>query len=165
MATPRRNQKSSAHLAFADQSRMQPKGRLMADLSCDVAIIGAGTAGLAAERTARKAGAKTLLIDDRFAGTTCASVGCMPSKLLIAAADAAHGIRRASTFGILATKLNVDGCAVMRRLRKERDGFVAATLKSIGKIPEGICVRQRAQFADRTRSRSTMGARSPPRRS
>jgi putative SOS response-associated peptidase YedK len=34
----------------------------MADLSCDVTIIGAGTAGLAAERTARKAGAKTLLI-------------------------------------------------------------------------------------------------------
>jgi dihydrolipoamide dehydrogenase len=122
----------------------------MADLSCDVAIIGAGTAGLAAERTARKAGAKTLLIDDRFAGTTCASVGCMPSKLLIAAADAAHGVHRASTFGILASKLNVDGCAVMRRVRKERDGFVAATLKSIGKIPEGICVRQRAQFADRT---------------
>jgi pyruvate/2-oxoglutarate dehydrogenase complex dihydrolipoamide dehydrogenase (E3) component len=71
---------------------MQPKRRLMADLSCDVAIIGAGTAGLAAERTARKAGAKTLLIDDRFAGTTCASVGCMPSKLLIAAADAAYGV-------------------------------------------------------------------------
>jgi dihydrolipoamide dehydrogenase len=47
----------------------------MADLSCDVAIIGAGTAGLAAERTARKAGAKTLLIDDRFAGTTCARSG------------------------------------------------------------------------------------------
>jgi dihydrolipoamide dehydrogenase len=58
----------------------------MADLNCDVAVIGAGTAGLAAERAARKAGAKTLLIDDLFAGTTCASVGCMPSKLLIAAA-------------------------------------------------------------------------------
>jgi len=59
----------------------------MNDLNCDVAIIGAGTAGLAAERAARKAGAKTLLIDDRFAGTTCATVGCMPSKLLIAAAE------------------------------------------------------------------------------
>jgi pyruvate/2-oxoglutarate dehydrogenase complex dihydrolipoamide dehydrogenase (E3) component len=44
---------------------------------CDAAIIGAGTAGLAAERAARQAGAKTLLIDDRFTGTTCATVGCM----------------------------------------------------------------------------------------
>jgi dihydrolipoamide dehydrogenase len=38
----------------------------------------------------------------------------------------------------------------MRHLREGRDGFVAATLKSIGTIPAGICVHQRAQFADRT---------------
>jgi dihydrolipoamide dehydrogenase len=121
----------------------------MDHLSCDVAIIGAGTAGLAAERAARKAGAKTLLIDDRFAGTTCASVGCMPSKLLIAAADAALNARKASTFGI-ETKTSVDGRAVMARVRKERDGFVAATLKSIEKIPAGICIRLRARFSDKT---------------
>ena len=114
----------------------------MTDLSCDVAIIGAGTAGLAAERTARKAGAKTLLIDDRFAGTTCASVGCMPSKLLIAAADAAHCVRKVSTFGILASEPTVDGRAVMSRLRKQRDGFVAATLESIGQIPAGQRIRK-----------------------
>jgi len=121
----------------------------MDHLSCDVAIIGAGTAGLAAERAARKAGAKTLLIDDRFAGTTCASVGCMPSKLLIAAADAALNARKASTFGI-ETNTSVDGRAVMARVRKERDGFVAATLKSIEKIPAGICIRLRARFSDKT---------------
>jgi dihydrolipoamide dehydrogenase len=121
----------------------------MDDLSCDVAIIGAGTAGLAAERAARKAGAKTLLVDDRFAGTTCASVGCMPSKLLIAAADAAFNARKASTFGI-ETKTSVDGRAVMTRVRKERDRFVAETLKSIEKIPAGICVRQRARFSGKT---------------
>jgi dihydrolipoamide dehydrogenase len=70
------------------------------NIECDVAIIGAGTAGLSAERSARRAGAKTLLIDDKFAGTTCASVGCMPSKLLLAAAKAAHGVRSASEFGL-----------------------------------------------------------------
>jgi dihydrolipoamide dehydrogenase len=79
----------------------------MVDLKCDVAIVGAGTAGLAAERAARRGGAKTLLIDDRFAGTTCATVGCMPSKLLIAAANAAHNIRKASTFGIWRAALTV----------------------------------------------------------
>ncbi|MCX7567103.1 FAD-dependent oxidoreductase, partial [Sulfitobacter sp. F26169L] len=51
----------------------------------DVAIIGAGTAGLAAERSARDKGARTLLIDEAFRGTLCATTGCMPSKLLIAA--------------------------------------------------------------------------------
>ncbi len=50
----------------------------MAHLHCDVAIIGAGTAGLAAERSARAASASTILIDDAFEGTTCAAVGCMP---------------------------------------------------------------------------------------
>jgi dihydrolipoamide dehydrogenase len=120
----------------------------MVDVECDVAIIGAGTAGLAAERAARRDGAKTLLIDDRFAGTTCATVGCMPSKLLIAAANAAHNIRKASTFGIQTTKPVIDGHAVMSRLRKERDAFVAATLNTISEIPPGIRVRKRARFID-----------------
>src|SRR6201747_3317551 len=96
---------------------------------------------------ARKAGAKTLLIDDRFAGTTCATVGCMPSKLLIAAANAAFGARNAPVFGVRTTT-SVNDRAVMNRVRKERDELVAATLKSIEKIPAGICVRQRARFAD-----------------
>jgi dihydrolipoamide dehydrogenase len=122
----------------------------MVVLECDVAIIGAGTAGLAAERAARKAGAKTLLIDEHFAGTTCAAVGCMPSKLLIAAANAVHNARRISTFGIMATEPIVDGSAVMGRLREERDAFVSATLKSISDIPPEIRVPQRARFINDT---------------
>src|SRR5258708_5044382 len=93
-----------------------------ADLRRDVAIIGAGTAGLSAERAARGAGASTVLIDEEFTGTTCATVGCMPSKLLIAAAAAAHSVRRASEFGVVATS-TIDGGAVMARVRRERDSF------------------------------------------
>jgi dihydrolipoamide dehydrogenase len=52
----------------------------------------------------------------------------MPSKLLIAAADAAHQVRTSATFGIRTSKPTVDGRAVMDRVRKERDGFVASTL-------------------------------------
>jgi dihydrolipoamide dehydrogenase len=122
----------------------------MADLRCDVAIIGAATAGLAAERAARKAGATTFLIDERFTGTTCATVGCMPSKLLIAAANAAHVTRKAQVFGIRTSNVSVDDQAVMSRVREDRDRFVAATLKSIETIPKGICIRQRARFADAT---------------
>ena len=123
----------------------------MTALDCDVAVVGAGTAGLAAERSARRAGAKTLLIDDGFVGTTCASVGCMPSKLLIAAAHAAHAIRVAAVFGIGAQEPIIDGPAVMRRVRRERDAFVAGTLKSIAAIPDDIKVRARAHFLDQTR--------------
>jgi dihydrolipoamide dehydrogenase len=123
----------------------------MTALDCDVAVVGAGTAGLAAERSARRAGAKTLLIDDGFVGTTCASVGCMPSKLLIAAAHAAQAIRTAAVFGIGAQEPMIDGPAVMRRVRQERDAFVAGTLKSIAAIPDDIRVRARAHFLEPTR--------------
>jgi len=51
----------------------------------DVAIIGAGTAGMVAYQRVRKATDKVVLIEGEQYGTTCARVGCMPSKLLIAA--------------------------------------------------------------------------------
>lgn len=121
----------------------------MTQLTCDVAIIGAGTAGLAAERSARRNGAKTLLIDEGFGGTTCASVGCMPSKLLIAAGNAMHAVKHASTFGVEASG-KVDGAAVMTRVRKERDAFVAGVEESIDKLPTEVKIEARAKFAGAT---------------
>ena len=113
--------------------------------TCDVAVIGAGTAGLVAEKTARDHGASTRLIDEAFAGTTCASVGCMPSKLLIAAADAAQAVRDAAQFGIGATPL-VDGVAVLHRLRQYRDAFVRGVTDSFARLPAGTCLQGRARF-------------------
>jgi len=121
----------------------------MTKLTCDVAIIGAGTAGLAAERSARRNGAKTLLIDEGFGGTTCASVGCMPSKLLIAAGNAMHAVNHAAVFGVEASG-KVDGVAVMARVRKERDAFVAGVEASIDKLPEDVKIKARAKFAGAT---------------
>ncbi len=112
---------------------------------CDVAVIGAGTAGLVAEKTARDHGASTCLIDEAFAGTTCASVGCMPSKLLIAAADAAQAVRDAAQFGIHAVP-QVDGVAVLRRLRQYRDAFVTGVTDSFARLPTGTCLQGRARF-------------------
>lgn len=122
----------------------------MTDLTCDVAVIGAGTAGLAAQSAAYKAGARTLLIDRAFAGTTCATAGCMPSKLLIAAADAAHGAGRADLFGIRAEAVRVDGAAVMHRVRAERDRFVAGVKRSLDKLPEEVRIRATARFTSAT---------------
>ena len=78
----------------------------------DVAVIGAGSAGLSAWHKARKDADDVLLIEAGEYGTTCARVGCMPSKLLIAAADAAHRARQASTFGVKVAEVEVDGEAV-----------------------------------------------------
>jgi len=115
-------------------------------LCCDVAVIGGGTAGLAAERAARKNGASTLLIDPEFGGTTCAQVGCMPSKLLIAASREAERIRRAKLFGLVVEGIKIDGPAVLRRVRTERDRFARLTRESIQDLPERVAVRARASF-------------------
>ncbi|WP_282603100.1 dihydrolipoyl dehydrogenase [Paracoccus sp. PARArs4] len=117
------------------------------DLRCDVAVIGAGTAGMSAERAARDAGASTLLIDPEFRGTLCANTGCMPSKLLLAAAHAAHDARRAPVFGVHPGTPRIDGPAVMARLREERDRFAAGTRESYDNLPEGVMIRARARFA------------------
>src|SRR5882757_4248662 len=102
----------------------------------DVAVIGAGTAGLAAYRAARAAGARAVIIEGGAYGTTCARVGCMPSKLLIAAAEAAHSIHRAPGFGVhVDGNLRVDGREVMARVKRERDRFVGFVVEGIQSIP------------------------------
>ncbi|MFG6431388.1 dihydrolipoyl dehydrogenase [Roseateles sp. LYH14W] len=117
-------------------------------LSCDVAIIGGGTAGMAAYRAARVHTDQVLLIEaDRF-GTTCARVGCMPSKLLIAAADAAQAVRDAHRFGVNAEAPRIDGKAVMQRVRSERDRFVGFVLNTVDGWPENTRLNGRARFID-----------------
>ncbi len=110
-----------------------------------VAVIGAGTAGLAAFRAARGQGADAVLIEAGAHGTTCARVGCMPSKLLIAAAEAAHHAEHAGPFGVTAS-VQVDGRAVMDRVRRERDRFVGFVLEGVNAIPEERHLRGHARF-------------------
>ena len=88
----------------------------MTPIHVDVAIIGSGTAGMGAYRTARAHTDSVLLIEGGPYGTTCARVGCMPSKLLIAAAEVAHQARHADRFGVHVNGLSIDGAAVMARV-------------------------------------------------
>ncbi|SFI27653.1 dihydrolipoyl dehydrogenase [Nitrosomonas sp. Nm34] len=97
----------------------------------DVIIIGAGSAGLSALREVRKRTEQFVIINGGPWGTTCARVGCMPSKLLIEAANAFHRRTTFETFGIRgADQLMVDMARVMQRVRELRDDFVASTLKA-----------------------------------
>ena len=118
----------------------------MTAIDTDVAVIGAGTAGIVAERKARSAGARTVLIDPAFAGTTCATVGCMPSKLLIAAGKAAHGALRAPLFGIQTDDIDIDTADVMQRLHGERRRFVEGVKAGFDALPDGTALRARARF-------------------
>ena len=121
----------------------------MKTLKVDVAVIGAGSAGHVAYRTAKNAGASTVIIEGGEYGTTCARVGCMPSKLLIAAADAAHAVHNAPAFGIhVEGAIRINGRDVMNRVRRERDRFVGSMLRDILSFPEADRIRGHASFVD-----------------
>ncbi len=134
----------------------------MNTLDVDVAIIGTGTAGMSAYRAALAHTPKVLAIESGPYGTTCARVGCMPSKLLIAAAEAAHGAAHASAFGVHAGPIRIDGRAVMQRVRDERDRFVGFVTDAVDRWPAGHRLRGQARFVadgvlqvdDRTRVRA-----------
>jgi dihydrolipoamide dehydrogenase len=118
-------------------------------IQTEVAVVGAGTAGLAAYRAAIAAGARALIIEGGPYGTTCARVGCMPSKLLIAAAEAAHGIAKWPEFGLqLDGTMRVNGAAVMQRVSRERDRFVDFVLEGVEAIPQADRIRGYARFID-----------------
>lgn len=103
----------------------------------DVIIIGAGTAGLAALREISKQTDKVLMINAGAYGTTCARVGCMPSKVLIECARAFHDCVRHEAFGIRGSeKLSADIPAVLRHVRVLRDQFVSGTLRPTDELGE-----------------------------
>ena len=121
----------------------------MNPIAVDVAVIGAGTAGLAAYRAAVAAGKRAVIIEGGPYGTTCARVGCMPSKLLIAAAESAHAVAKWPQFGLsLDGTVRVDGRAVMARIKRERDRFVGFVLEGVDAIPDLDRIRGQARFAD-----------------
>lgn len=112
----------------------------------DVAIIGAGTAGMVAYQRVRKVTDKVVLIESDQYGTTCARVGCMPSKLLIAAAENAHQARMGELFGVFAREVAIDGKRVMERVRSERDRFVDGVIRSVEKFPRQHRLMGHARF-------------------
>jgi dihydrolipoamide dehydrogenase len=122
----------------------------MKTLRTEVAVIGAGTAGMTGYRAAKTGGKKTLLIEGNVYGTTCARVGCMPSKLLISAADAAHMLQVAAGFGVHPGQIRIDGKAVMARVRSERDRFVGFVVESVDGYPAEDKIHGHARFLSPT---------------
>jgi len=82
----------------------------------DVAIIGGGSGGYAAARTAAAAGLKTVVIEGgREVGGLCILRGCMPTKALLYAAEVKHLAEHAETWGMRAGKVSFNFAKVMAR--------------------------------------------------
>jgi pyruvate/2-oxoglutarate dehydrogenase complex dihydrolipoamide dehydrogenase (E3) component len=83
----------------------------------DFVVIGGGTAGLVASRTAASFGARVLLIERDRLGGDCLWTGCVPSKSLIAAAHATATAQQSALLGIRARDVAVDFRAVMNHVQ------------------------------------------------
>lgn len=92
------------------------------DTKWDVVVIGGGTAGIVASRTAAGFGAKVALVSGSALGGDCLWTGCVPSKALIAAAHHVADARRANQLGVVLAAPVVDFTAVMTHVR----GAIAA---------------------------------------
>src|SRR5690625_5309941 len=87
----------------------------------DVAIIGAGTAGLYALREVKRAKKSFVLIDHGPLGTTCARVGCMPSKAALHAAELWAVRNEQAKYGIQGTEnLKIDRQAAWAKVRDRK---------------------------------------------
>ncbi len=86
----------------------------MSRFDYDVAIVGGGSAGYAAARTAAAMGRRTVVIEGGAeVGGLCILRGCMPSKALLQAAEVRHLIRRAGVWGLRVKSAGFDFARVM----------------------------------------------------
>lgn len=114
----------------------------------DVIIVGAGTSGLTARREVAKKTENYAVIDDGPLGTTCARVGCMPSKVLIQIANDYARRKKLAEQGISGgDALGVNPEQVMSHVRSLRDRFVRG-VKNPMKGWEDKLIRGRAEFVD-----------------
>ncbi len=114
----------------------------------DVVVLGAGTAGLTAVAEIKKVTDNFLLINKGEYGTTCARVGCMPSKALIQTANNFHNRARLNIEGVKgAENLKIDPVLIMRHVRKLRDRFVRGVVKETESLG-AKSIRGDAHFID-----------------
>ena len=86
------------------------------NLDFDVAIVGGGSGGYAAARTAAHAGLRTVVVEGgEEVGGLCILRGCMPTKALLYAAEVLHLTLHATTWGLRAPGVGFDFSQVMAR--------------------------------------------------
>jgi glutathione reductase (NADPH) len=114
----------------------------------DLIVLGAGNAGQGAAGIARKAAWKVAIIEGRDVGGTCALRGCVPKKVLVAAAEALDLIQRAPQHKISVGKASLDWGALIERKQTFVRGVPSDVEKSL--LSQGIdVIHGKAQFVER----------------
>ena len=136
---------SALHAAKPTSAFRKPQ-----EMKFDLVIIGGGSAGFAAARTASDLGANVAIVDKGPLGGLCILRGCMPSKTLLRSSDIMALMKRASEFGLSTGKLGADMGAIndrKKKLIKEFADYRAGQLKD----PKYNLIKGTASFLDPNR--------------
>ena len=97
-------------------------------MTVKLTIIGAGPGGYVAAIRAAQQGAQVTVVEDAEVGGTCLNWGCIPTKTLIASAEALERTRRAGEFGV-----EVSGTVGfnLSRILERKDKVVSTQVKGI----------------------------------
>ena len=99
--------------------------------SYDLVVIGAGSAGFAAARTAAELGANVALVDRGPLGGLCILRGCMPSKAFIASSDARHAVCESKHLGITTDVPTTNMRFIQRRKKSLVHEFASYRIEGI----------------------------------
>ncbi len=101
----------------------------------DAIIIGTGQAGPALAGRLSDAGMSVAVIERHLVGGTCVNTGCTPTKAMVASAYAAHVVRRAHDFGVVAEgNVRVD----MKRVKARKDAIAERSRVGLEKFLRGL---------------------------
>lgn len=111
----------------------------------DVVIIGGGSAGYAAARTARAEGAEVGIIDHGPLGGLCILRGCMPTKTILRSSDVISLMKRAEEFGVQPVAVKADLSAIIERKARLVAEFADDRIRAL-KDPGFTLYEERAAF-------------------
>jgi glutathione reductase (NADPH) len=118
----------------------------MATRSLDVVILGGGNAGMGVTVATREAGLKVAMIEPDLLGGTCPNRGCMPKKVLVAAAHALDEIERAKAHHISVGKPSLDWAALIDREKAMIAGIPGSLADLMNRRGVEV-IRDRGRFA------------------
>ena len=130
----------------------------MNELRCKVLVIGGGPGGYVAAIRAGQLGLDTILVEADRLGGTCLNVGCIPSKALIHAAGAAHGLREPRALNAIGLSVGAPKLDFARTIAW-KDAIVTRLTGGVGALLKKAKVRtllghgddRRRQVGDRPR--------------
>ena len=111
----------------------------------DVVVIGGGSAGYAAARTAESSGAKVAIVDKGPLGGLCILRGCMPTKAILRSSDILALMHRAKEFGLSASNLSADLALIHDRKTRLINEFASYRIEQL-KDPKFSLIEEHASF-------------------